>query len=128
MGRYLGDLLFVIEHQQGDGQQDAPELVDSLVEAPRGGHLVALLQAGDEVTQVQPYCRDATLLPVSLPPALGRAPVPQGVREETGQRWKPHVRHASPRERLQEEGLQQLELDHTHLIVQQLQERERFSH
>ena len=65
-GSHLCDLLLVINHQQRNGQQDGSEALHSLLKAPGGGQLVALLQAGDEVGEAQAHSREALLCPTVL--------------------------------------------------------------
>lgn len=65
-GAHLCDLLLVINHQQRHRQQDGSEALDSFLEAPGGGQLVALLQAGDEVGEAQANSGQALLRPTVL--------------------------------------------------------------
>ncbi|TNN32335.1 hypothetical protein EYF80_057506 [Liparis tanakae] len=87
---------------QRDGQQDDPEALDGLLEAPGRRQLVAVLQAGDEVGEAQAHSGQALLCATA------------------GQRRQPQVTGAASGQRLHEQRLVGLEVHNSHLVVEQL--------
>lgn len=136
---HLCYLLFVINHQQGDREQDGSESLDGFLKPSCRGQLVALLKAGNQVGEAEPHGRKPLLRPtilqrytrvrtyLELQPAAELyasqqlyLPVPLGMTTQTRQRGQAQVTGSTSRECLHEQRLVGVKVHNSNLVVEQL--------
>lgn len=107
---HLCNLLFVVDHKQRYGEENGSEALHGILESARGGQLIALLQARDEVSKTQTHRWQTSFRPAVLP-------VSQGKTVQAGQRRQAQVTGAAAGQSLHEELLIWPKLNNANLVM-----------